>query len=70
MGYRIGRFTTESDFPSNTLSITLPNIYRLGLESTIGWRQKIYKQSCFYLEIGPAKSVIQAGITIGINQED
>jgi hypothetical protein len=70
VGYRIGRFTTESDFPSNTVSITLPNIYRLGLESTIGWRQKIYKQSSFYLEMGPAKSVIQAGINIGINQED
>lgn len=70
LGYRMGRFTVESDYPSNTLSITLPNLYRLGLESTIGWRQKIYKESSFYLEIGPAKSVIQAGLSIGINQED
>ncbi len=69
MGYRLGRFTTESDFPSNTISITLPNLYRLGLESTIGWRQKIFKQSSFYLEMGPAKSVIQAGINIGISKE-
>jgi len=70
LGYRMGRFTVESDFPSNTLSITLPNLYRLGLEHTIGWRQKIYKESSFYLEIGPAKSIIQAGITVGLNQED
>ena len=70
LGYRIGRITTESDYPENTLALKLPNLLRLGLETTVGWRQKIYKQSSFYLEIGPAKSIIQAGITVGLNQED
>lgn len=70
IGYRFGSFTTESDYPGNTVSISLPAVYRLGLETTIGWRHKLTKESSFYLEMGPAKSFIQGGLCIGFNPKN
>lgn len=62
IGYKIGNPKIESDYKESTISVTLPSITNLGLESTLGYRYNFTESFGAYLEIGPAKSLVQFGL--------
>lgn len=63
IGYRTGRFKFTADLEDYKPKITYPNLIFLGLESTVGVRYHFTDYLGAYLELGAAKSIVQAGIT-------
>ncbi len=63
LGYRFGKLRISSDYEQYTPSIKLPNVSKIGFETTLGMRYFIDNWIGFYLELGPAKSIVQAGLT-------
>lgn len=63
MGYRFGDFKVESELNQYKPKVELPSLLKLGLEATFGFRYFFNENIGIYSEIGPAKSLVQAGIT-------
>lgn len=64
LGLRFGKLKVSSQYESFTPSIKLPSINHIGLESTIGMRYFLADNIGVYAEFGPAKSLIQGGLSI------
>lgn len=64
IGYRIDKLTTEATYQGGAPVIKLPPLRLLGLEFTLGYRKYISNHIGLYAEIGPAKSLIQAGLVV------
>lgn len=64
LGLRFGKLKVSSQYESFTPSIKLPNLSRIGFESTIGMRYFLADNIGVYAEFGPAKSLIQGGLSV------
>ncbi len=63
LGLKFGGLKVSSSYQGANPSIKLPNISKIGLESTLGIRYSPIKNISIYSEIGLAKSIFQGGIT-------
>ncbi|MES2617918.1 MAG: hypothetical protein V4613_08565 [Bacteroidota bacterium] len=63
LGYRFGKFRVSSDYEDQTPSFKLPSLFKMGFETTLGYRYLFTKNLGAYVELGAAKSIIQFGIT-------
>lgn len=63
IGLKFGGLKVSSSYQGANPSIKLPNISKIGLESTLGVRFMPIKNIGIYAEIGLAKSIMQGGIT-------
>ena len=63
LGFRVGKIHVSSTYEQYTPSIKLPNYSVIGLETTFGIRYFPIENIGLYAEIGPAKSIIQGGLT-------
>lgn len=64
LGLRFGKLKVSSQYESFTPSIKLPNLSRIGFEGTIGMRYFLADNIGVYAEFGPAKSLIQGGLSL------
>lgn len=63
LGYRAGKQIVSADYQDNVPSIDLGSLYRLGFETTLGFRYFFDDNLGLYTEIGYAKSLIQFGFS-------
>lgn len=63
LGLKFGGLKVSSSYQGANPSIKLPNISKIGIESTLGVRFMPIKNIGIYAEVGLAKSIIQGGIT-------
>lgn len=63
LGYKAGKFKVSGEYADGTPKITLPNLIRLGFETTVGVKYYITPHIGAYAELGFAKSIIQLGAT-------
>ena len=64
-GYRTGTWKFESTEPGYSLG-TYKTVIPFGFETTVGMRYYVVDPIALYIELGIAKSLLQAGITIGL----
>lgn len=62
VGYKLGGVRISADYADGAPSVKLPSLWRLGFETTIGYRHFFTDNIGFYAEFGIAKSIIQGGI--------
>lgn len=63
LGYRAGKQIVSADYQDNVPSLDLGSLYRLGFETTLGFRYFFDDNLGLYTEIGYAKSLIQFGFS-------
>lgn len=63
LGYRAGKQFISADYQDNVPSIDLGSLYRLGFETTLGFRYFFDDNLGIYTEIGYAKSIVQLGFS-------
>ena len=63
LGYRYAKWTYTNNDPYDD-RIDFPNLFPFGFETTFGGRYLITKNIGIYAELGLAKSIMQAGVTI------
>lgn len=63
LGYRYAKWKYDTNDP-NVDRINFPNLFPFGFETTFGGRYMITKNIGIYAELGLAKSLMQAGVTI------
>ena len=61
---RFGKLNVSSQYSAFTPSIKLPNLSKIGFETTIGMRYFLTENIGVYAEFGPAKSLIQGGLSV------
>jgi hypothetical protein len=66
VGYRSGSYKITSDDPNANNTVNLKNIVPVGFETTIGLRYYFIPGFGLYTEMGIAKSLIQAGLTVAL----
>jgi len=64
LGLRFGKFNVSSQYAEFTPSVKLPNLSKIGFEGTIGARYFFTDNIGVYAEFGPAKSLIQGGLSV------
>lgn len=64
LGLRFGKLNVSSQYSAFTPSIKLPNLSKIGFETTIGMRYFLTENIGVYTEFGPAKSLIQGGLSV------
>ena len=64
LGLRFGKLNVSSQYSAFTPSIKLPNLSKIGFETTIGMRYFLTDNIGVYSEFGPAKSLIQGGLSV------
>jgi Outer membrane protein beta-barrel domain len=63
LGYRAGKQIVSADYQDNVPSIDLGSLYRLGFETTLGFRYFFDDNLGIYTELGYAKSILQFGFS-------
>jgi len=63
-GLRFGKFNVSSQYAEFTPSVKLPNLSKIGFETTLGARYFLTDNIGVYAEFGPAKSLIQGGLSV------
>lgn len=64
LGLRFGKLNVSSQYSEFTPSIKLPNLSKIGFETTIGLRYFLTDNIGLYTEFGPAKSLVQGGLSV------
>jgi opacity protein-like surface antigen len=62
LGYRSSNWTQETNDPSGDSGVELKTLVPLGMEITLGARYYFMEHLGVYMEVGAAKSVLQAGL--------
>ncbi len=64
LGLRFGKLNVSSQYSEFTPSIKLPNISKIGFETTLGVRYFLTDNIGLYTEFGAAKSLVQGGLSV------
>ncbi|MDQ3100943.1 MAG: hypothetical protein M3R08_06125 [Bacteroidota bacterium] len=64
LGYRNATWTFDTDNPGGGSGVNISNLFPLGFEMTFGARYFFTDNIGAYLEVGAAKSVLQAGLSV------
>ncbi len=63
IGYKVGKLKVSSEYSEATPTITLPNLLKIGFETTFGMKYYFTDHIGAFGEIGLAKSIFQFGVT-------
>ncbi len=63
LGFKAGKLKVGAQYPEATPSISFPNLWPIGIETTLGVKYYLTPNIGAYAELGLAKSIIQIGAT-------